>query len=267
MREKIIVILIFSVIILSGCTGNNDNYDDKIKIKDTEISIACWNLQVLGPTKLGDEELMDYYIEKLNNYDIFIVQEIRDKGGGVIKKLTDETPEYGHVFSERAGTSISKEQYGVFFLKEKVVLLGVYDYTMEQQGNISRPPLQVSFKSRDWYFDIFTLHADPDEVPSDLYYTEKIIGKPEIDTILIGDLNADGVYYDEDDIQHFVDWYWVLPNSVDTTVASSNNTYDRIIVNRPCKNNFVSYGVMSDVTSGQSDHYLIYGIFDVTADE
>ena len=48
---------------------------------------------------------------------------------------------------------------------------------------------------------------------------------------------------------------------MDTTVAKSNNAYDRIIINDATENNFISVGIMNDVTASQSDHYLIYAMF------
>lgn len=29
---------------------------------------------------------------------------------------------------------------------------------------------------------------------------------------------------------HFTDWNWVITNDIDTTVAASDNTYNRIII-------------------------------------
>jgi len=48
---------------------------------------------------------------------------------------------------------------------------------------------------------------------------------------------------------------------MDTTVAASDNTYDRVVINDDTENNFISAGVMDDVVSSQSDHYLVYGVF------
>jgi len=56
-------------------------------------------------------------------------------------------------------------------------------------------------------------------------------------------------------------WHWVMSNDVDTTVAVSDNTYDRIIINDEVENNYISFGVMGDVFSGQSDHYLVIAYF------
>ena len=35
----------------------------------------------------------------------------------------------------------------------------------------------------------------------------------------------------------------------------------RIIINGETENNFQYTGVMNDVTDGQSDHYLVYAVF------
>jgi len=98
-------------------------------------------------------------------------------------------------------------------------------------------------------------------VPDELSVLETIIDNPDRDTIILGDLNADGSYYDEKNIQHFTGWNWVVTNDVDTTVAVSDNTYSRIIINDETVNNFISFGVMDEVNKGQSDHYLVYGYF------
>ena len=53
----------------------------------------------------------------------------------------------------------------------------------------------------------------------------------------------------------------MITNDMDTTVAASDNTYDRVVINDDTENNFISAGVMDDVVSSQSDHYLVYGVF------
>jgi len=264
MKKKVILIsFIIVAVAFSGCMEP----DDEMEINENEVSIACWNLKVFGPKKGSDVQLVNYYIDKLHEYDIFIIQEIKDNTGTAIQKIIEKSEDYNYKISERAGFTSSKEQYGIFYLKNKVLLEGAQDYALELQDKMERPPMKMSFQVKDWHFDVWTMHTDPDTVPQDLYHFEDAVGYISKDTIIIGDLNADGAYYDEDDIQHFVDnWNWVLPNSADTTVASSSNTYDRIIINDDCMDNFVSYGIMKDVDPDQSDHYLIYGVFNTTVE-
>ncbi len=124
-----------------------------------------------------------------------------------------------------------------------------------------KSPLKITFTSNNWTFTIYTIHIQPDNVAGELSILETIVGEPSVDTIILGDFNADGDYYDEENIIHFTDWIWSISNDLDTTVAASDNTYDRIIFNDATENNYYSMGVMDDVTKDQSDHYLVYAIF------
>jgi hypothetical protein len=225
------------------------------------FSIASWNLEIFGPTKGGNEPLLDYYSDKLDEYDLFIVQEIRDIAGEAIVNLAEKLPEYEYILSQRAGRSNNKEQIAVFY-NDRATLNGQYDWTDEMQDEFERPPFRATFTVESWTFTLYTIHVKPDDAPNELSYLEDVVGEPEGDTIILGDLNADGSYYDEDNIEHFVDWQWVITNDMDTTEASSDNTYDRIIINDAVENNFVQAGVMDDVEPEQSDHYLVYGEFD-----
>ena len=76
---------------------------------------------------------------------------------------------------------------------------------------------------------------------NELSHVETLVGRPLQDTIIIGDLNADGSYYDEDIILHFTTRDWIITNDIDTTVAASDNTYDRIIINDGATNNFFTF--------------------------
>ena len=227
---------------------------------DSMISIACWNLQIFGPSKAANISLLNYYAENLAPYDIFIIQEIRDASGTAIETLSTYFPDHDYIISARAGQSSSKEQYAFFYTSE-VTIQEVIDHQQYYQDTMQRPPLQVILTVNNWTATIYTVHTQPDRVTEDLHIVEDIIGSPTGDIMVIGDLNADGIYYDEDTLQHFIDWQWVTSNMIDTTVAPSNNTYDRIIINQEMSNNYLSSGIMDDVTTDQSDHYLVYGIF------
>lgn len=211
--------------------------------------------------------MLEYYANKLDEYDLFIIQEIRNASGEAIVKLANKLPAYKYIISERAGKTSSKEQYAVFY-NNRATLDSQYDWTPEKQSEFNRPPFQATFTVDSWTFTIYTIHTDPDEVPEELTNLENIVGSPQGDTIIIGDLNADGTYYDEDNIEHFIDWKWKVSNDMDTTVASGSEkwTYDRIIINDVVENNFIRVGTMDDVVDGQSDHYLVYAEFDPDED-
>ncbi|MBU0497892.1 MAG: hypothetical protein KKG04_08080 [Candidatus Thermoplasmatota archaeon] len=266
------IILILFLVGLGGCledfTDINKNIihsdDNQQSINKTgNFSIACWNLQIFGQSKASNDKLLIYYADKLDDYDLFIVQEIRDAQGTAIAKLADKLPHYKYIVSERAGQTSSKEQYAIFY-NNRTTLLNTMDYTQTNQDDFNRPPFKATFMVMNWTFSLYTIHTDPDEVPNELTHLEAIVGDPSEDTIIIGDLNADGSYYNEDDIQHFTDWLWVVTNDIDTTVAASDNTYDRIIINDTTENNLIAIGVMKEVEGSQSDHYLVYATFNAT---
>lgn len=269
-RLKTVGFAVFTMLVslhFLGCISFIDtNGPQRVDQTDTahhtvqSISIACWNLQVFGQSKASNDTLVQYYADKLDDYDVFIIQELRDTTGEVIEAFAQKVPEYQYLISNRAGKSTSKEQYAVFY-NRNVTLVSSHDYQAEYQTVMQRPPLKVSFTSNNWTFTAYTVHLQPTNVPKELSALETIIGNGMGDTIILGDLNADGSYYDEDHIQHFTDWNWVVTNEIDTTVAVSNNTYDRILLNKAAMNNFLACGVMDDVSSEESDHYLVYAIF------
>ncbi|MDD3493239.1 MAG: PKD domain-containing protein, partial [Candidatus Thermoplasmatota archaeon] len=162
----------------------------------SNFSIACWNLQRFGPTKASNDTLLDYYADKFDDYDLFIVQEITDASGTAIVALADKLPQYSYIISTRAGTTSYKEQYAIFYTS-RATMVSQYDWIPEKQDEFERPPFQATFTVNNWTFTLYTIHTQPDSVSLELTNLENIIGVPTGDTIVIGDLNADGSYYDE----------------------------------------------------------------------
>ena len=224
------------------------------------FSIASWNLQTFGPTKASNETLLGYYADKLDTYDLFTIGEIRDESGMAIKALAERLPAYHYIMSERAGQSSSKEQYAIFY-DNRAVLVNFTDWTQQEQNDFERPPLEATFWVDNWTFTVYVIHAKPSNVPQELTNLEQLVGAPNSDTIILGDLNADGDYYFNGVIHNFLGWHWLVNSDMDTTVAASSNAYDRIIINNATENNFISVGIMSDVHSSQSDHYLVSAVF------
>jgi endonuclease/exonuclease/phosphatase family metal-dependent hydrolase len=225
------------------------------------VSIASWNLQNFGPAKAENDSLLQFYAEKLDDYDVFVIQEINDPTFQALHSFAKRLPMYQYVVSTPAGQGSSKEQYAVFY-KSSVTLVDTHDWTDDEQENFERPPFETSFQMRNWTFTLYTIHVKVNNVPQELSNLETLIGTPLQDTIVIGDLNADGDSYYDGVLHHFLDWRWVITSGMDTTVAKSSHAYDRIILNDAAENNFVRVGIMSDVTASQSDHYLVYGVFD-----
>lgn len=258
MNKEIVFTCLCLCLCIAGCTQQQDE-----PAAPTDISIACWNLQTFGPTKASDADLMTYYADAIDDHDVVILQEIRDKSGEAIEVLANNLPEYTYRLSERAGSTSYKEQYAVFYTDE-VTLEFTDDYTTSYQHLYERPPWRLRFRANNWSWTIYTIHTQPENAEQEIDNLETLVQDTTGDTIIIGDLNADGSYYDESPRKHLTDWLWIIGNGVDTTVAANDYTYDRIIINEAAENNYKNWGVMKEVTDDQSDHYLIYAIFDST---
>ena len=245
--------ILFHLIITNIDTPTTSNNVDN-------ISIASWNLQNFGSTKAANVTLLNFYINKLNDYDLFVIQEISDPTTDAIESFATKLPTYNYVISKPAGQGTSKEQYAIFY-NNKVVLLSITDWTEKEQNNFERPPLEATFIVKNRTFTLYTIHIKVANVSQELTNLENLIDTPTRDTIILGDLNADGDSYYNGVIHHFLGWHWLITSGMDTTVAKSSNAYDRIIINDATKNNFISVGIMNDVNFSQSDHYFVFATF------
>jgi deoxyribonuclease-1-like protein len=95
----------------------------------------------------------------------------------------------------------------------------------------------------------------------------------ESDFVILGDLNADCNYFDENSNSPLRsgDYYWIIGDSIDTTTRTTDCTYDRIIISTPAKTDFTgdsgvfrfdtAYNLNYESTIAVSDHYSVYADF------
>jgi len=227
------------------------------------FKIANWNLQIFGKSKASKPELMEFYEKTLENkYDIIFIQEIRDKSQTAFASLCDRFEEYNCLVSSRAGQSTSKEQYGIIY--KKGIEASIRDYNRgAYTEQFNRPPVAVDFRIDSYSFTALNIHTDPDVVPEEIGFLESVILENEKSSniILLGDLNADCNYYNNNKETHFDSWNWKIGDDKDTTVSQTDCAYDRIILNDGMNEEFISYGIFDEINKSQSDHYLIWGEF------
>ena len=187
------------------------------------LRIASWNVQIFGKSKYNKPDVRKAIIDELKDYDIIAFQEIRDSSQSYFPKLMEELPAYDYVVSARLGRTSSKEQYAFIYRKE-IELVESHVFT-DSEDVFEREPFIATFKIDNRTFDIVQIHTKPDDAENEIDELLKI--RTSTNQIWLGDFNADCSYYDETQEEPY---NWIIPDSEDTTVKSTNCTYDRIVV-------------------------------------
>ena len=229
-----------------------DNYYESESVK-----IANWNLQIFGETKASSQELMQTYSSTIYDYDIIFIQEIRDNSGTAFPKLCSMLQNYTCLSSSRAGRTLSKEQYGVIY-KNGINLTNFYDYNPDPQDRWERPPIRVDFNINGYQLIIYNVHTKPEDVQKELDALEGItINSGNV--LILGDLNADCSYYNNENEIEFDNWNWIISDQEDTTSSNTNCAYDRIILNNDAYAEYKSNRIYTrEITKNVSDHYLVW---------
>ncbi len=208
------------------------------------LRVGAFNIQVFGQTKLAKEDVVDVLVETARQFDVLVVQEVRDSSETVadefLARLNDGAEqEYAMVEGERLGRTGSKEQYVIYYIPTRVQLVG-NPFTLPDPDDVfEREPLVASFRADNFDFTLLACHIKPDDADAELValrdaalsVLEAIPG--EQDMIFLGDLNADGSYLDEDqrlfEILPAGEFDVVISNDMVTTTVT-RNTYDRIVL-------------------------------------
>ncbi|MHC1575290.1 MAG: exonuclease/endonuclease/phosphatase family protein [Candidatus Methanogasteraceae archaeon] len=267
----------------------DDGVSDLDQLNDSEtLRLGAFNIQIFGKSKAAKPEVMEVLGKIIRTYDIVAIQEIRDKSQTALPALVDvvnanSSAPYDYVVSERLGRASSKEQYAYIYNNQTVRLTGT-PHTYPEPGDTDpfhREPYVTSFRVLDGNFDatLITIHADPNEATEEINALDDVVVHAqstypaERDFIVMGDLNADCTYFDEDSnsTMHGSEYYWCINNSVDTTTKPTNCTYDRIIITNPAVPDFtwaagvfrfdLEYALNVSETTAVSDHYPAYAEF------
>lgn len=250
------------------------------------LSIANFNIQVFGRSKAAKPKVMQSLGAIISHFDIVAIQEIRDKSGRAIKALEDEVDALGRdyrvVLGPRLGRSTSKEQYAFMYRSDALELIRSYTFDDAQNDTFHREPFIAEFRAKSGAFSfvLITLHTDPDEATSEIDALPEVVADArshfpgETHILILGDLNADCAYFDEENPASPLrsrSYRWLITNSMDTNLAGSSCTYDRIIMTRETAPYFTgkagpypfdeALGLSAQEAKAVSDHYPVYGVF------
>jgi len=258
------------------------------------IKVATFNIQVFGQSKRSKPEVMEVLVDVAREFDVMLVQEIRDSSGETAPAYLElingvEGASYAYIESERLGRTTSKESYAYYWNTETVEYLEDTAYIYNDPGDVfEREPYVASFSSGGFDFTLVGIHVKPDDAENEIGNLTVVVASVlasdpgEGDVIVMGDFNADGGYFDEDGPSPLIGegYLWIVENSYDT-MTKTDWTYDRIVlldgtyggeyVMDSCEVFYFDavYGIGQELTEDVSDHYPVYAVFrtDVADDD
>jgi endonuclease/exonuclease/phosphatase family metal-dependent hydrolase len=246
------------------------------------LSIYSFNIQIFGAAKMAKPKAAELLADIVSRAGMVAVQEVRSRSPRPVEAFMALLPErYGFVLGPREGRSSSKEQYWIIYDREKFTILES-DTWEDPEDIFERNPLAVYVQSAGAFdFILINNHIRPSDAAAEIaalpqvaaYYRERW---GEEDLLIVGDFNADGAYYDESLLEEVFppgEYRILITNDMDTTVAESENTYDRFIISASALEDFtgasgvIRYDDLYDFESQGitprelSDHYPVWAGF------
>jgi hypothetical protein len=244
-------------------------------------------MQIFGVSKAAKNEVMMILADIVSRSDVTAVQEVRSADiEPVTRFMRMLPPRYAFLLGPREGRSISKEQYWIIYDSDKMRLLDERTWA-DPQDIFERNPLGAYFQTNGAFdFILINNHIQPSNaaqeiaaLPEVTRYYQELWG--ETDVALVGDFNADGAYYDEHDLAAVFpeeEYRIIIANDYDTTLAFSDNTYDRIIITASAVEDYAGvcgvlrfdeaydFSALSIQPRHVSDHYPVWAEFYTAAD-
>jgi len=243
------------------------------------FSIAAFNVKRFGMSKMKDSATVETLVRLLVGFDLMMVQEVVDVSGKAVEMLLEEANkdpgdagELGVLVSERVGRSHQKEQYAVFYRKNKVQILDSRVYS--DPGDIfSREPFIVDIRvpglvSGVQELTLVCIHTQPtaanreiDELCTVHKHVSETLGAKNV--IILGDFNAGGAYIRSQDWEknrlRGPGFTWLIPDHMDTTATNTLAAYDRIVLS--------GSSLVSSVVAGTAGVYRYDQIFNIDQEQ
>lgn len=248
-----------------------------------EVSVATWNIQVFGQSKIGKPEVMEVIVDMVRRFDVIAIQELRCADQSIIPRFLDMVNQEGYpydiVAGPRLGRTASKEQYLYLYDTTRIELLANSVYTIDDPDDrLHREPLVASFRvigalsGRPWTFTLVNIHTDPDEAAEEVNALDDVIRlvrrtDAEDDVILLGDLNVDAAHLGE--LAALPDVMWTVAGQ--PTNTRGNHSYDNILFSGSSTPEFTGTAGIIDLESEYalteeqalqvSDHLPVWATF------
>jgi endonuclease/exonuclease/phosphatase family metal-dependent hydrolase len=291
--------LLFALLLsFTACTQTTTPPVDTTSPSD-KVRIGAFNIEIFGPTKVGRTNTLTVLAKIASTYDLLAIEEVGSNGSTATEPTcTTVMDTYVARINQIVGSDsyayVRGNQYAIVYRKGEFQVISSGLYSGSQ--SFTYTPLTAYLKSTigNLDFAMVVIHTSPSvastEIPTlKTAMTEVSTLYSEPDVICLGDFNADGSYYSEgtgNDLAGFPSSTYItaIPNSADTTVAPSSNTYDRIELSSSMASDcdlssgVIQMGQVYDVSACEgpastvgteealSDHYPVWAEFYVDRD-
>ena len=248
--------------------------------------IATFNIKVFGETKMGKPEVVSVLVDTVLQYDMVSVQEIKDIDQTVpydflqqINNRSNNT--WDMLLSERSGQQEDdtyQEQYAFYYNTTVFSPINGSLYNDSEFDLFQKEPYIGSFEmlnesgnNSGFNFTLINIHTKPAIAMEEINALHTVVqdyqqqNPNEPDIVILGDYNADCSYASSEELwqspMRNSNYTWLIPDSADTTVASSECAYDRIVTTGDLSGRLVgSWGIdyTSFNSSNVSDHYPVW---------
>ena len=248
--------------------------------------IATFNIKVFGETKMGKPEVVSVLVDTVLQYDMVSVQEIKDIDQIVpydflqqINNRSNNT--WDMLLSERSGQQEDdtyQEQYAFYYNTTVFSPINGSLYNDSEFDLFQKEPYIGSFEmlnesgnNSGFNFTLINIHTKPAIAMEEINALHTVVqdyqqqNPNEPDIVILGDYNADCSYASSEELwqspMRNSNYTWLIPDSADTTVASSECAYDRIVTTGDLSGRLVgSWGIdyTSFNSSNVSDHYPVW---------
>ncbi len=171
------------------------------------LLIGSFNMQRLGPSKLGNSWVMDKFAAIIRRFDVIALQEITSQDQRTVPQLLEHVnadgSSYSYTISPRIGREATGyyEQYAFVYDTTRVRSGDNFCYVVQDDDDVlHREPFVGRFETitsgAPFTFTLINIHTDPSQIAyeldvlADVYINVRQFEYPEDDVILLGDLNA-----------------------------------------------------------------------------
>lgn len=247
------------------------------------IKACTFNVQIFGQTKMSKPDVVQILLQIFDRYDLTSMQEIRDSAETAFPEFVRQLNEYsqhtyGWAVGVRKGKSSSKEQYGFVYRVDKLKLVEIYEWE-DTDDIFQRPPSVAQFEDLQTglTFVYIPIHTDPGDAVAEMnglvsVYNDVTTYFDTDNAIIAGDFNAGYTYVCKScwvNVELLTDqrFFWIISTYANTTVAKSQNAYDRIVLGgehmvQQARNPHVFrydtlWNIDAELAKDVSDHYPV----------